>query len=149
MTENGEVDNKSLTDALSFYIAGDKDTIRMMDGDTTVLTIHTALEALENFEEPYHSVYDLSGLNILSLYDTTMRDFVSEIRDSVMEKAIPIIVHAPVSTVVSLMDVLQNGGVLDLLSGGLGEGFDGAEDYVDEEDWWNAADEAYDGDYDW
>ena len=148
VTENGEIDGHSLTDNLTFRIEGDRDSIRVMDGDTAVLTMHTALEALENYEEPFHSVYDFSGLNFFSLYDTTLRDFVSEIRDSVLEKAIPLIVHAPVTTVVSLMDILQDGGVLDLLAGGLGDSFDPDEDYVDDEDWWDEYDEDYDSVYD-
>lgn len=134
-TDNGCLDTKPLTDGLHFRIEGSSDSISLCQDGKKLITAVMQTEAPEVYGSPDYNVYDIEGLNLLSLYDSTLSDFLSDIKDLIIPKVLPIIRHLPVSTVVSLMDVLQDGGVLDLLAYGADFGFSEEEEEYEEEDW--------------
>ena len=137
----------SLSDALHLSMEGDAEGIHILDEGEPLLELHTATRVIDQYEEPHHTIYELYGLNFFSLYDSTLHDFLTGIQDSLLKTAIPIVIHAPVSTVVTLMDILQDGGVLDLLAYGIETDSDEMDFEMDEYD--DAAYEDTEDDFPW
>ncbi len=130
--QDGYLDAVSLTDSLKGSVRGGPDGISLMDGDTELVTIHMKTGDIEMGEMPEHTVYEMEGLEITSLYDTTLNELVEDVKENAIEKGIPIIIHAPVTTVSAVMDALQDSGVLDLLVSGFSFGEGGGEEEWDE-----------------
>ena len=89
--------------------------------------------------EVYHRLTEWGGLNFFSLHDSTLSEFMDSAKDSILEYVFPLVIHAPVSTVVALMDVLQDAGILDILAYGLDISLEDEEwsedDSEDDSDW--------------
>lgn len=129
----GFLESVQLTDALHAEFSGDGNHISLMSGDDALITAHVAAERFTPESEVYHRLTEWGGLNFFSLHDSTLSDFMDSAKDSIVEAALPLVIHAPVSTVVSLMDVLQEAGILDILAYGLDISSEGEEEWEEEE----------------
>lgn len=132
--DEGLLESTQLTDTLQVSISGDSDHVSLMNGDNAMLTANVTAESFVPETQVTHSRYEYDGLNFFSLHDSSLHDFMETAKDSLIETALPLIIHAPVSTVVSLMDVLQDGGILDLLAYGISIDSSQDEEYEEEYD---------------
>lgn len=130
----GLLESSTLQDALHVEFQGDPDHISLMNGDTALITMHMNATPFTPETEVYHRLTEWGGLNFFSLYDSTLSEFMDSAKDSLIEALFPLVIHAPVSTVVALMDVLQDAGILDILAYGLDISFEDEEAW-DEEEW--------------
>ena len=133
----GLLESAQITDTLHAELSGDGNHVSLMSGDDALITAHVSAETYVPETEVYHRLTEWGGLNFFSLHDSTLNEFLDSAKDSMIEAALPLIIHAPVSTVVSLMDVLQEAGILDILAYGLDIG-------SEDEEWEGESSEDYD-----
>lgn len=113
--ENGLLTDRLLTDHLQLRFEGEPGRVRMYSGEALLLTLDIACERFDPDEWPYHTYGESDGLNVFSLYDTSLGSFVSDIQSTAIRGIIPWIEHLPYSTVAAVMDIITDGGVLDML----------------------------------
>ena len=135
----GRLNTVQLTDSLHAEFAGDPDHISLMQGSTELFTMHLNAVPFTPESEVYHRLTEWGGMNFFSLHDSTLSEFMDSAKDSILEYVFPLVIHAPVSTVVALMDVLQDAGILDILAYGLDISLEDEEwsedDSEDDSDW--------------
>ena len=113
------------------------------------LTITGTLSPWTSAETPHFAPENVQGLNFFSLADTSLTEFVSSIKEPLIRGTLPLAVHAPVSTCVTLMDILTQGGIFDLLSSGAptpSASNDDDEDWDDEDGDWDSDEDDEDWD---
>lgn len=94
-------------------------------------------------EQDLHFQPDPNGVNLFSLNDVTLKDFVKQVAKPLVTGGLSILSAFPASTCVMLMDVVEQGGMIDLLSGNAsfsdealsGEEKDGLDSEWEEENW--------------
>ena len=66
---------------------------------------------------PLYSYEDIQGINVFSINDETIRTLISAVLKPAVLGGIPLVAHAPVSTVSLLMDMLENAGMFSAEGG--------------------------------
>ena len=141
---NGLLETATLKDTLEIRLQGGPEGVSLLSGDKEMLTLHFLAGEIPMGEPPEHSVYEFrEGFEIFSLNDSSLHELVEQAKDHVIEKGIPIIYHAPVTTVASLMDILQDAGILDMLASGLSSEEEEDESW-EEEDWGEEEEDSWD-----
>ena len=76
----------------------------------------------------------MEGMNLLSMNDVTLTELLGNVAQPMFDGLVPILVHMPASTVQSLLDLLTEHGVIDLLvNGGASEYNEYDEEYSEDE----------------
>ncbi len=112
-------------------------SLRMLNAATRApqLTMFGTLEPYTPSTAPEFTTAQLmEGMNLLSMNDVTLTQLLNAVAQPMFDGLVPILVHMPASTVQSLLDLLTEHGVIDLLiNGGAAEYEEYDEEYYDEE----------------
>ena len=95
-------------------------TLAQLDADTLapMLTIHGVWAACQ-LPAPAIAPVDLTGINIFSVNDESLKEFVSEVASPFVTGMIPLLLHMPLSSYQTLFGLMEQYGILDLLTAGL------------------------------
>ena len=101
-------------------VEGSSDEVRLVDAATgkAMLTLRAAWPfhwPLDHW--PLYSYEDIQGINVFSINDETIRTLISAVLKPAVLGGIPLVAHAPVSTVSLLMDTLENAGMFSAEGG--------------------------------
>lgn len=99
--------------------SGDTLTLTQTDAATgaPMLTVTAALLEEAPTVTPSYAPDDLDGLNIFSVDDNSLGDFVSAITEPFTKGMMPVLLHLPATSYTSIFALLNQYGVLDLLTG--------------------------------
>ena len=102
-------------DGIALRVEGSGGEIRLNDAATgrTMLAMRASWPfhwPLDHW--PLYSYEDIQGINIFSINDETIKTLAAAVLRPAIRGGIPLLAHAPVSTVSLLMDTLENAGVL-------------------------------------
>ena len=98
---------------------GDMVTLRMaIDGLFDELTISGTMIPDAALPAPDYTAQTLDGFNFFTMADVSLVTFVDSVKEPLIRGAIPLVVHMPVSTCVTVMDILTEGNVIGLMLGG-------------------------------
>ncbi|MBQ7845076.1 MAG: hypothetical protein IJ392_02875 [Clostridia bacterium] len=116
---------------------GNNFSLRMLNAATRQpqLTMFGTLEATTPSTVPEFTTAQLmEGMNLLSMNDVTLTELLGNVAQPMFDGLVPILVHMPASTVQSLLDLLTEHGVIDLLvNGGAAEYDEYDEEYSEDE----------------
>lgn len=96
-------------------------TLSMVDPQTRTpqLTLSGTLMPYVPEVVPHFTSEEMSaGMNLLSMNDVTLTQLLSRISGPLLHGGLPLLVHMPASSVQSIMDLLTEHGVIDLLVSG-------------------------------
>lgn len=95
-------------------------TLAQLDADTLapMLTVRGAWAACQ-LPAPAIAPVDLTGINIFSVNDESLKEFVNDVASPFVTGMIPLLLHMPLSSYQTLFGLLEQYGVLDLLAAGL------------------------------
>lgn len=96
-------------------------TLSMVDPQTRAsqLTLSGTLMPYTPDVVPHFTSEEMStGMNLLSMNDVTLAQLLNRITDPLLHGALPLLVHMPASSVQSILDLLTEHGVIDLLLNG-------------------------------
>ena len=96
--------------------------LRQADAATPMVTLTGQLLPCEPASTPSFTAADTTGINLLSLNDTTLAELMGGILEPLARGALPLLVHAPAAGVQSLMDLLSDTGILSMLTQGSAAG---------------------------
>lgn len=96
--------------------------LRQADAETPMVTLTGQLLPCEPASTPSFTAADTTGINLLSLNDTTLAELMGSILEPLARGALPLLVHAPAAGVQSLMDLLSDTGILSMLTQGSAAG---------------------------
>lgn len=97
-------------------------SLRQFDVELPMVTISGQLLPYEPASVPSYTAADMTGVNLLSINDTTLAELMQHILEPLVRGALPLLVHAPATGVQSLMDLLADSGILALLTEGNADG---------------------------
>lgn len=99
---------------------GEKVSVSQLNPETQMpmLTVNAAITTTQ-LPVPAYEASDLTGLNIFSVNDESLSAFVKSVFEPFMNGFLPILVELPASSYNSLFELLNQYGVLDLLTAGL------------------------------
>lgn len=128
-----EMEGEFLADKLHLLFEGegqDKQfSLQMLNAATGApqLTVSGTLEPYIPGAAPSFTTAQLmEGMNLLSMNDVTLTQLLTNAADPMFNGLLPLLVHMPASSVQSILDLLTEHGVIDLLVNG------GASDYEEE-----------------
>ena len=96
-------------------------TLSMLDPQTRTpqLTLSGTLVPYTPDVVPHFTSEQMSkGMNLLSMNDVTLTQLLNKVSDPLLHGALPLLVHMPASSVQSILDLLTEHGVIDLLLSG-------------------------------
>jgi len=93
------------------------------DHSHPMLTVSATLTPFLSDEPPFYTPSDLKGMDILSVNSDSLTVLLREIRGPLLTGAFKLLVAAPPQAVQTLMDVLEDTGILGLLTDSLSGGF--------------------------
>lgn len=136
------VEENGVHAALAGERDGERVSLRLINPDTgaAFLTVSGTLVPETPAVAPSFSPGDVVGVNILSVNDNSLSEFLSAVGAPLLRGLLPLIKHAPAASCQRLMDWFETSGVLGLVASGASsedELFDDEEDfgdYVDEFD---------------
>ncbi len=102
-------------------IVGEQDHVTFFSGEHEILRLTVLTERFEPDEWPYHTYGESDGFNVFSLNDSSLEDLVALIKSPLIRGMIPWIEHLSYDTVSAVMDLLTQGGILELLAYGSGD----------------------------
>lgn len=132
--------------SLSGELDGERASLRLMNPQTGVpfLTVSGTLVPETPAVAPAFTPQDIDGVNILSVNDNSLSEFLSAVRSPLLHGLLPLLKHAPAVSCQRLMDWFEASGILGLVtSGAAGED----EPFGDEEDFGDYGGEDEYGDY--
>ena len=102
-------------------VEGDLMTIRLLNPyeSTPMLTLMAEITAYEAPAIPAYTPADLDGFDILSVNGDSLGELMHEVKGPLVSGLIGIVVAAPAHAVQTLMDVMEDAGVIDLLADAL------------------------------
>lgn len=123
-------------------------TLRQLNPETSapMLTLTGSLEACTPNVKPVYSQSTVQGVTIFSLNDTTLAELLSHVKESMISGLLPLLRHVPASSFQSVMDLLEDSGVLSAVAAGALSGENAISDEEDgwaEEESWEEEDEEY------
>lgn len=106
--------------AASLVSDGETVTLTQLDAETAqpMLTV-TGTVIPTQLPVPAYTGDELDGLNIFSVNDESLSEFVRNVMEPFMTGFLPILVELPASSYNSIFELLNQYGVLDLLTAGL------------------------------
>ena len=109
---------------------------------STMLTLKGSVQPADVTSPLIWTVSDLPELEFFSVNDVTLSRFVNDVKGPVIRGLLPLLIHAPMSACQSLMDLVTDTGIFDVLTSSSSDmdSFD-EEEYADEEGW---SDESFD-----
>lgn len=125
--------------SLAGELDGERVSLRLMNPETgaAFLTVSGTLVPETPAVAPSFTPGDVVGVNILSVNDSSLSEFLSAVRSPLLRGLLPLIKHAPAASCQRLMDWFETSGILGLVtSGASGEDelFDDEEDFGDSGD---------------
>lgn len=94
-------------------------TLDLLNADRAAMLTVTGTIAPKELPAPDYNGDDLTGLNIFSVNDESLSAFVSNVMEPFMTGFLPLLVELPASSYNSMFELLNQYGVLDLLTGGM------------------------------
>lgn len=116
-------------------------TLRQLSPETSapMLTLTGSLEECQPNIKPAYSQSNVQGVTVFSLNDTTLAELLSHVKESMISGLLPLLRHVPASSFQSVMDLLEDSGVLSAIAAGALSGDDAISDeedgWVEEESW--------------
>lgn len=103
---------------------GNDVTLRLLNGETArpMLTVNAKVEAFTPAVLPAYTPELLTGVNVLSVTSDSLRALLLEVWQPLLTGCFDLITAAPPQAVQTLMDVLEDSGVIDLLTDSLSGG---------------------------
>lgn len=126
---------------------GNSFSLRMLNASTREpqLTMFGTLEPYTPSAIPEFTTAQLmEGMNLLSMNDVTLTELLNNVAQPMFDGLVPILVHMPASTVQSLLDLLTEHGVIDLLINGGAAEYEEYDEAYSEEEYY---DEEYEEEY--
>lgn len=99
-------------------VEGDLMTVRLLNPyeSTPMLTLTAEITSYEAPAIPAYTPADLDGFNILSVNGDSLGELMHEVKGPLVSGLIGIVAAAPAQAVQTLMDVMEDAGVIDLLA---------------------------------
>lgn len=103
---------------------GSQIILRLLNEDTVapILTLNATVEPFTPDALPAYTPEQLTGVNVLSVTSDSLRELLLEVWQPLLTGCFDLIAAAPPEAVQSLMDVLEDSGVIDLLTDSLSGG---------------------------
>lgn len=104
---------------------GNAITIRQLrpEHTYTMMTLTATLTPFTPDTLPAYTPESLTGVNILSVNGDSLRELLVDVREPLLTGLFDLLVAAPPEAVQALMDVLEDAGVVDLITDSLSGGF--------------------------
>ncbi len=117
---SGEMVPDAVNAHFTYHAEDGQVTLCQMDAETdaAMLTIHGTLTE-QALAAPSYSDEMLNGLNVFSLNDASLKTFVADVAEPFIKGAIPLLKHLPLSTYESLFTLLDQYGILNMLTANL------------------------------
>jgi hypothetical protein len=117
---SGEMVPNAVNAHFTYHAEDGQMALSQLDAETdaAMLTLQGTLTEQE-LSAPAYSAENLNGVNVFSLNDSSMKTLVTDIVEPFVKGVVPLLKHLPLSAYESVFSLLEQYGILDMLTANL------------------------------